>query len=381
MSVINLHVYPSPFKFESRILRETKSIIELGLADEVIVASGWDKGLKDWERIDEKRSVKRFKLFFDRFKKNPLVDVLKYFEFILKVFVFYKAKNVKIINCHSLFVLPVGYLLKLFASTIWLIYDAHELESQKTGLNKISKYVSAVLEKSLVKKIDRLIVVSPSIGKWYENKYGLLNVVVLRNTPESSNITGRHQVFNDMFNIPKTAMIFIYQGVVNKGRGIELLINAFSGNPPDKHLVVMGYGPLVDLVKEAEKNTPNIHFLPAVHPSEICYYTSGADVGLSVIENMSLSYYYCLPNKLFEYLHSGLPVIVSNFPDMSTIINQFDCGWVTEVSPKSLKKVLNGISVDELLEKSKGVVNVRREINWKKECGLLFGAFPVSTGN
>lgn len=143
----------------------------------------------------------------------------------------------------------------------------------------------------------------------------------------------------------------------------------------------MGYGPLVDLVKDAEKNTPNIHFLPAVHPSEIGYYTSGADVGLSVIENMSLSYYYCLPNKLFEYLHSGLPVIVSNFPDMSTIINQFDCGWVTEVSPKSLEKTLNNISADELLEKCKGVVNVRREINWEKECGLLFGAFPDRTRN
>ncbi len=381
MSVINLHVYPSPFKFESRILRETKSIIELGLADEVIIASGWNKDLKNWERIDDKRSVKRFKLFFDRFKKNPLIDVLKYFEFILKVFVFYKGKKINIINCHSLFVLPVGYLLKLLESKVWLIYDAHELESQKAGLNKVGKYVSSVMEKFLVKKVDRLIVVSPSIGKWYENKYGLIKVVVLRNTPESSNITGRHQVFNDMFSIPKTAMIFIYQGVVNKGRGIELLIKAFSGNAPDKHLVIMGYGPLVDLVKEAEKNTPNIHFLPAVHPSEIGYYTSGADVGVSVIENISLSYYYCLPNKLFEYLHSGLPVIVSNFPDMATVINQFDCGWVTEVSPEHLKKLLNAITIDELLRKSKGVVNVRMEINWEKESGLLFGAFPVCGRN
>ena len=79
MSVINLHVYPSPFKFESRILRETKSIIELGLADEVIIASGWNKDLKNWERIDDKRSVKRFKLFFDKFDKNSLISILKYF--------------------------------------------------------------------------------------------------------------------------------------------------------------------------------------------------------------------------------------------------------------------------------------------------------------
>lgn len=381
MSVVNLHIYPSPFKFESRILRETKSIIQLCLSDEIIIASGWSKGLQDWEQIDQQRSVKRFKLFFDRFHKNSLISIFKYFEFIIRVFIFYKRKNVAIINCHSLFVLPIGYLLKLFNPKVWLIYDAHELESQKTGLNRVSAFISAIMERFLIKRTNRLIVVSPSIKEWYENKYKLSNVVVLRNTPEMSNITARHHVFNDMFNIPKTAMIFIYQGVVNKGRGIELLINAFSRNTLNKHLIIMGYGPLVDLVKDAEQNTHNIHFLPAVHPSEIGYYTSGADVGLSVIENMSLSYYYCLPNKLFEYLHSGLPVIVSNFPDMSTIINQFDCGWVTEVSSKSLEKIINNISANELSEKCKGVVNVRREINWEKERGLLIGAFPICNRN
>ena len=133
MSGINLHIYPSPFKFESRILRETKSIIDQKLADEVIVASGWSQGLSELEQIDENRSVKRFVLFFDNFSKNLLTNSLRYIEFILKVFIFYYRKKAKTVNCHSLFVLPVGYLLKLFRSDTWLIYDAHELESQKTA--------------------------------------------------------------------------------------------------------------------------------------------------------------------------------------------------------------------------------------------------------
>jgi glycosyltransferase involved in cell wall biosynthesis len=377
VSNLNLHIYPSPFKFESRILRETKSIIDFGLADKVIIASGWSEGMSELEHIDENRSVERFKLFFDKLNKNSLISILKYFEFIVKVFTFYKGKKVKVVNCHSLFVLPVGYLLKLVDSKIWLIYDAHELESEKAGLNKISKAISSSLEKFLIKKVDKLIVVSPSIGKWYESKYGVSNVVVIRNTPEASNSKVRNSVFNEKFQISKDSMIFIYQGVVNKGRGIELLINVFSEIAADKHLVIMGYGPLVDFVKEAERNSSNIHFLVAVLPSEIFYYTSGADVGLSIIENISLSYYYCLPNKLFEYLHSGLPVIVSDFPDMSAIINEYNCGWITGVSEKELLSTINSICSEDLLEKSKGVVNVQKEIHWEKESGLLFDAFPV----
>lgn len=376
MSILNLHIYPSPFKFESRILRETKSIIDFRLAEKVIVASGWRKGMPENEQIDQNRSVRRFKLFFDRFSKSSLISILKYFEFILRVFFFYKGKKIKVVNCHSLFVLPVGYLLKLFDAKIWLIYDAHELESEKSGLNKWGKTISSVVEKFLIKRVNKVIVVSPSIDRWYRHKYGICNVITIRNTPELLNRVGRQDVFNRKFGIPGDSMIFIYQGAVNKGRGIEKLLNIFSKFSFDKHLVIMGYGPLVEIVKEFEKKNSNIHFLDAVHPSEIFFYTEGADVGLSIIENISLSYYYCLPNKLFEYLHSGLPVLVSDFPDMSEVVNQFDCGWTTEISEKELTHTLNNISRDALLMKIKGVVNVQHEINWQKESGLLFDAFP-----
>lgn len=66
---------------------------------------------------------------------------------------------------------------------------------------------------------------------------------------------------------------------------------------------------------------------------------------------------------------------------MSEDVNQFDCGWTTEISEKELILTLNNISHDELLKKSKGVVNVQKEIYWEKESGLLFDAFPVGCVN
>lgn len=372
----NLHIYPSPFKFESRILRETKSIIELGLADKIVVASGWSEGLQEYEEIDKDRTVKRFKLFFDKFPKNPITHTLKYIEFILKIFFYYYGKSINSVNCHSLFVLPVGYLMKIFNNKTWLIYDAHELESQKTGLSELAKRVSTIMERIMVKKINKLIVVSPSIAKWYEEKYGLGNVIVLRNTPELLNIVYTKKVFNEKFNIPPNQIIFIYQGVINIGRGIDILLNSFKKINTDKHLVIMGYGPLTDYVIQHSLEFQNIHYMPAVPPNEIPFYTSAADIGISLIENVSLSYYYCLPNKLFEYIHCGLPVIVSDFPDMGSIVKDYNCGWTCSVSSEDLITLINKISLEELTQKKAGAFDASKIINWQNESKLLQEAYP-----
>ena len=85
----NLHIYPSPFRFESRMLRTGKSLLEFKLVTHVIVASVWEKGLKEEEVISEGFTVKRFKLFFDNFSKNPISSLLRYIEFTIKVFFYF----------------------------------------------------------------------------------------------------------------------------------------------------------------------------------------------------------------------------------------------------------------------------------------------------
>lgn len=375
MNRTNLHIYPSPFKFESRILRETKSIIEQRLADNVIIASGWESGLKTHEQIDEFRTVIRYKLFFDRFNKNLFTYSLRYVEFILKVFLEFFNKKIATVNCHSLFVLPVGYLLKLYNRKTWLIYDAHELESEKTGLGNWSRKICGGLEKILISKVNKVIVVSPSIASWYKSKYKLHEVIVIKNTPELYINHEKPAIFHTHFNIPESHLIFIYQGVINKGRGIEMLIEAFKTTSPYKHLVIMGYGPLVNIVKESEAMFPNIHFMPAVPPKEIVYYTSAADVGISMIENVSLSYYYCLPNKFFEYIQCGLPQVVSEFPDMASIIKEYECGWTCPVTRSAFKSFIDNITGEEILAKKIGVLKAKTTLNWERESSQLPLAF------
>jgi len=137
------------------------------------------------------------------------------------------------------------------------------------------------------------------------------------------------------------------------------------------HLVVMGYGALEDEVKEAAAKASNIHFQPAVPPDEVLYYTSSADIGLCLIENTCLSYYYSLPNKLFEYLLSGLPVLVNDMPEQRRIVEEFKCGWVVPESQSEQEKLLLSIDSDQFEARRVGAIRAGESFNWEDEAAKL----------
>lgn len=364
---LNLHIYPSPFRNESRILKETKSIIDLGLCDEVIIAATWKEGLSVEEYIDEKRKVHRFKSFFQNLPENIITDALRFTHYMFLVFFRFKKEKPDYVNCHSLSVLFVGVLFKKITQS-QLIYDPHELETERAGLKGIKQKISKWLERKLIKYIDHLIVVSDSIGEWYKREYNLKEVFVIRNIPDNRNTkTGTSTILKDKFNIPDNDLLFIYQGLLSKGRGLELLLNTFAEISTNKHLVIMGYGVLEPIIKKYESKYTNIHFQEAVKPEEIMRYTEGCDIGISLIENIGLSYYYCLPNKFFEYILSGIPVIASDFPDMSFYINKTQCGWIAKPEKEAFVKVLNEIKLEDVILKKKNCTGLNSTLGWHNE--------------
>lgn len=379
MQGLNLHIYPSPFRFETRILKETKSIVELKLAGKIIIASGWEPGLAKQETLDGRREVHRFKLITGGLPSNALFSLLKYIELIFRIVVRYSSMRVDVVNCHSLMVLPAGVLIKPFRKSV-LIYDAHELETERLGLHGIAKRISKMLERALMPFVNEMIVVSDSIGRWYAKKYNLSKVHVIRNIPYEEDIqTFKSSILKDTFRIGPDELLFIYQGIIGRGRGIDIFLEVFSKLPVDKHMVFMGFGTEVDKIKEYAAKHPNIHFQPAVSPDQIKTYTSGADVGLHMAENVCLSYYYSLPNKFFEYIHCELPVIVSDFPDMSYIVNKYDCGWAIPVSADELYKKIMSLTIEEVQAKKANVRTCRLDYSWQNEEKKLAEIFKKDT--
>ena len=418
----NLHIYPSAFKYESRILKETKSLVDSGLFEKIFIAAVWEKGLKVYEKLDGKREVWRIPLKTSKLHPHLLPPqpphllssplggeegkergrnedggffwkVLKHLEWMTRIFLRYRRKSIKFINCHTLSSLPLGVLFKIFAKSK-LIYDAHELETEKEGWVGLRRVIAKILERILIAYADSVIVVSDSIRKWYKNEYHLKEVHLIRNVPyretrisRDSNVLlsgiskfpptyllpprgedgGERYNLKERFKIENDEILFIYQGVLGSGRGIKILLNAFSKIEEKKHIVFMGYGVLEDMVKEYENNFSNIHFQPAVKPEEVINYTKSADVGIHLLENTCLNHYYSLPNKVFEYIFSGLPLIVSNFPDMGKLIDDYQCGWKVSVDEKSVVDLIEHISKEDIKEKKNNAINCRNNFGWQEE--------------
>ena len=98
------------------------------------------------------------------------------------------------------------------------------------------------------------------------------------------------------------------------------------------------------------------------------------DIGVALIENISKSYYYALPNKLFEYIMAEVPVVVSNLPQMKEIIEKYDVGFAVDIDNRyELITAIKKLSEDARLYESKKQ-NCRiasQELNWEKEVTSL----------
>jgi len=381
MLKVNLHVFLSDFKHESRVLRETKSIVESGLVKKLFIAGLWERGVKELEDIDDERVVWRIALRTRNLPKDLFNQFIKYAEWVIRIVIKFRKEPIAVVNCHGLSALPVGIFFKYLKKSK-IIYDTHELETESNGLSGMRKTLAKLLEGLLIRYSDSMIVVSNSIAEWYKRKYSIRKVYVIRNIPRELGYgveTPVSNILKDKFRIEKNEILFIYQGGLANGRGISIILDTFSKVTEDKHIVFMGRGVLESLIKNYSCKCGNIHFLNAVNPEEVLRYTSSADIGISLIENVCLSYYYSLPNKVFEYLLSGLPIIVSNFPEMGKFIDENKCGWKVNVDPKALFDLVENMSDAELIEKKEGAMRCKNKFSWYKEEQVLLKIYADLT--
>jgi glycosyltransferase involved in cell wall biosynthesis len=266
----------------------------------------------------------------------------------------------KIVHCHDAPVLLVGIFLKFFCASK-IIYDAHELESKRNHQGHISSWLTIFVEKISWPFIDHLITVSPSIVDWYREKLGEKASTLVLNSPF---IPSLGQSFDSLveikplrrrFDIPSDCKIFIYLGLLMPGRGIQVLLDSFCSPGVRSHIVFIGYGSEVRLIEDYSVNYINIHYHPPVPHEHVVALASTADYGLCMIENVSLSDYYCLPNKLFEYAFSGIPVLASDFPDMKKIIQDYNLGETCNIDVESIVSAVKRIEGSNLKYEKKPI--------------------------
>ena len=350
-----VHISHTDINFDNRILKEMATLanVENFYVHGVGVIENEDRVYKPNHglNVDTVSLASKKFTFFPR----PLRYFLNYVEAFFKFLPLLIKLKPAVIHCHDTLFLPIGFVAKLLLKSK-LVYDAHELESQKNGQSKVLSEATFLIEKLCWSKVDFLITVAPAITSWYDKNLGMKKSLVVLNSPEFDPAvfnSSANNYLREYFNIPTGKKIFLYLGIIGKGRSVELYLDVFKNNNIDSHLVFVGYGEYVNKVKEYSKICGKIHYHPAVKHDEVVKIAKSADVGLCLIQNVSLSDYYCLPNKLFEYAFSGLFVLASDFPEMRRVVREYCLGETCDLKEEALANTINKIELAELASTTK----------------------------
>ena len=272
----------------------------------------------------------RFRLIFN---KGPLF----YFFFNVRLFIkllFVRSPELFIAN--DLDTLPAVYLAAKIRR-VKLIYDSHEFFTQVPELIE-RKRVQAIwkfLESWLLPRIDYALTVSYPIAEIYRRLYGT-RFRVVRNFPE------RRKLVAGEYNSEETPII-IYQGALNVGRGLELMIESMK-HLEEVKLLIAGTGDieldLKNLVKE-KALSEQVVFMGRLEPQELAHFTCKAQLGISLEEDLGLNYRYALPNKMFDYIQCRIPVLCSHLPEMAKIVESYGIGVaIRNRDPENIARVI-----------------------------------------
>lgn len=374
---MNVHIYPSYFTNESRILRIVETLRIHRVFDEILIVAVLRADLPEEEPISPGVRLARVASTFGVSLKGRVGRLIKAFGWYVAVLRLLHTMPILCINCHSLSVLPIGVLLRILTGCR-LVYDTHELETETVSSRGMRRQIARLVERLLIGQCDAVCVVNRSIAEWYRAKYRLPAVWVARNMPRKVAAevrpTGLLRRAIGLEDRPE-CLIFLYQGFLSAGRGVRMLLEVFAHIGEPRHLVLMGYGDLEPLVQEAAAAHSNIHFVPAVPPHRVLEFTADADVGLALIENACLSYYYSLPNKVFEYAMCGVPSLVSDFPEMARFVDESGFGWKASPDPTSLVECIAVLGRKEIDEKRMHIRGSKLRYDWETEEAQLLDMY------
>jgi glycosyltransferase involved in cell wall biosynthesis len=375
MALRNLHLTMTPVRYESRLLKETRSLLDSGIVEHVSIVGLHEADLAEYEEPDAGRSITRVVLRSRNLPRHFFAQLVKYCELTWHVARLARRQRIGLVNIHGLDLLPLGVFLKWIRGAR-LVYDTHELEAEIAGNVGWRKRLARGVERALIRFVDLTIVVTRSIQSCYVEAYGDIPIVAVMNCPPFQ-LVERSDLLRAELGIPAHSTIYLYQGAFFPGRGIDLILRTFRDLPGNDRVVVfMGYGELEAEIRRVAAHTQTVYFYPAVPPATVLAYTASADVGLSLIEAASLSYYHTMPNKFFEYLMAGLPVIVLDLPEARRIVTDHGVGVVMRgTTPEELVSAMDDLAAMPAAALRQRISGATRSYCWESQEAAMLEAY------
>lgn len=281
--------------------------------------------LKNSLPLDERAyKTHRMKLWFEK-------GVAFYAEFTIRLFFFLLKNKASLLVANDLDTLLPNYYFSN-RRRIDLVYDSHEIFCEVPELQEtpLKKKIWERLEKSIVPKLKYCITVNQSIANWFNQKYRV-DFKVVRNIPDKISVNKIKTRVE--LNLPTDKKIILLQGAgINIQRGAEEAVEAMQ-YVDNAILLIIGGGDAVENLKFEVKRLKlesKVIMLPKMKPEELYQYTCNADIGLSLDKATNLNYQFSLPNKLFDYVFAGVPVLASPLIEIKSFIEKNNVGVCIE---------------------------------------------------
>lgn len=264
-----------------------------------------------------------------------------------------------------------------------LIYDSHEYFTgvpELAGRPRIYSFWKWI-ERRTVPGLKYALTVNSEIARLYREEYGV-HFRVLRNVPEPrESILKEKGALRRELQLPEEGRLIILQGAgINVDRGAEEAVQAMK-YLEGVTLLIIGAGDVIPVLKKtvsASGLDNKVVFIDRKAPGELFRYTSSADIGLSLDKDTNLNYKFSLPNKLFDYIHAGVPVLVSNLPEVCRIVEHYDIGRIVyDHDPLKIAEAIHQM-LDELQGGKTWASNLEKaagELNWNTERKILMDLF------
>lgn len=316
----------------------------------------------------------RMKLIFEK-------EVVFYAEFNLRLFFYLLFKRSDLLYSNDLDTLLPNYLVSRLKKTP-LIYDSHEYFTGVPELerNKFARRVWTLIEKTIFPRLKHVFTVNDSIANLYKKHY-IKDVRVVRNVPLKSDFTKEKN--RNQLQLPDDKRIIILQGAgINIDRGVEELIEAMNFIE-NTILLIIGGGDIIENLKVLvleKKLNEKVVFINKLPYNMLMQYTSNADLGLTLDKNTNINYFYSLPNKLFDYILAGIPVLASNLPEVKKIVETYKIGEIIENhNPVEIAKKINSLlnDKDKLNYYSSNTKIALIELCWENEENELIKVFKL----
>ena len=253
------------------------------------------------------------------------------------------------------------------------VYDSHELYVEQIAFSRAQKKIMMKTESENINKCAAVFTVNRSIAKEMAARYDCPEPYELINAldrPEG--LEPQARLFHEHFGLPAEKIIFLLQGGLVPNRNLEIPLQAMSQViNKDIVLIYMGNGPLKERLKKLNQQLgleDRVLFRDAVSQHDVLRWSCTADVGIIPYPAIDLNTKLCTPNKLFEYLQAGLPILANDLPELRRFI--YDTGFGKVVAMENVKELARAMdffaAIDEREQICKNILSRQQEYSWQQ---------------